>query len=118
MRKEGLNVHMLNDVHADTAVFATISEVRMHDRKFLSHLNPSKGSMPVFDKAYDFYRQFADWTQEGVNFVCRLKDNAKAKVQETFFEKTLSKDESGVYKVDHFHLDYKRGKKHGHYVRV
>ena len=110
-KKGGLKVHMLTDVHADTAVFATISEAKMHDRKFLSHLNPSKGSMPVFDKAYNFYRQFADWTQEGVNFVCRLKDNVKARVQETLFEKTLSKDESDVYKVDHIHLDYKCGKK-------
>ena len=43
--------------------------------------------------------QFADWTQEGVNFVCRLKDNAKAQLQDVLFEKTLQKEEFGVYKV-------------------
>ncbi|NLX73154.1 MAG: DUF4372 domain-containing protein, partial [Bacteroidales bacterium] len=37
-KKGGLKVHMLTDVHADTAVFAKISEAKMHDKKFLEHL--------------------------------------------------------------------------------
>ncbi len=109
-KKGGLKVHMLTDVHADTAVFAKISEAKMHDKKFLQHLNPSKGSMLVFDKAYNHYRQFADWTEEGVYFVCRLKDNAKAEVQEVLFEKLLEKDEYGVYRIEHIHLNYKKEK--------
>jgi hypothetical protein len=39
--------------------------------------------------------------------VCRLKDNAKAEVQEVLFEKMLDKDESGVYRIEHIHLKYK-----------
>mgnify|MGYP002412338063 CR=1 FL=1 len=74
-------------------------------------MNPAKGSMPVFDKAYNFYQQFADWTREGINFVCRLKDNAKAQLQEVLFEKTLSDEEFGVYRVEHIQLEYKRDKK-------
>ncbi len=109
-KKGGLKVHMLTDVHADTAVFAKISEAKMHDKKFLQHLNPSKGSMLVFDKAYNYYRQFAEWTEEGVYFVCRLKDNAKAEVQEVLFEKLLEKDEYGVYRIEHIHLKYKKEK--------
>jgi hypothetical protein len=109
-KKGGLKVHMLTDVHADTAVFAKISEAKMHDKKFLQHLNPSKGSMLVFDKAYNYYRQFADWTEEEVYFVCRLKDNAKAEVQEVLFEKLLEKDEYGVYRIEHIHLNYKKEK--------
>jgi hypothetical protein len=109
-KKGGLKVHMLTDVHAETAVFAKISEAKMHDKKFLSHLNPGNGSMLVFDKAYNYYAQFAGWSQEGVNFVCRLKDNAKAQLQNVLFEKTLQQDEFGVYKVEHIHLDYKQDK--------
>jgi len=109
-KKGGLKVHMLTDVHADTAVFAKISEAKMHDKKFLQHLNPAKGSMLVFDKAYNYYQQFADWTQEGVCFVCRLKDNAKALLQEVLFEKALKRGEYGVYKVEHIHLQYKKDK--------
>ncbi len=109
-KKGGLKVHMLTDIHADTAVFAKISEAKMHDKKFLQHLHPSKGSMLVFDKAYNYYRQFAEWTDEGVYFVCRLKDNAKAEVQETLYEKSLGKDEHGVYQIDRIHLRYKQDK--------
>lgn len=109
-KKGGLKVHMLTDVHADTAVFAKISEAKMHDKKFLRHLNPSKGSMLVFDKAYNFYQQFAEWSEEGVFFVCRLKDNAKTESQEVLFNKTLEKDGSGVYRIEHIHLKYKKDK--------
>ena len=107
-KKGGLKVHMLTDVHAETAVFAKISEAKMHDKKFLQHLNPSRGSMLVFDKAYNYYRQFAEWTDEEVYFVCRLKDNAKAEVQEVPYETTLGKEEHGVYRVEHIHLKYKK----------
>lgn len=109
-KKGGLKVHMLTDVHADSAVFAKISEAKMHDKKFLKHLNPSKGSMLVFDKAYNYYKQFADWSDENVNFVCRLKDNAKTIVQQVLFEHSLKKGEHGVYKVEHIHLNYKDDK--------
>ena len=109
-KKGGLKVHMLTDVHADTAVFAKISEAKMHDKKFLQHLNPSQGSMLVFDKAYNYYKQFAEWTDEAIYFVCRLKENAKAEVQDVIFEKKLKKDESGVYRIEHIHLKYKEDK--------
>lgn len=69
---------MLTAVHADTAGFAKISEAKMHDKKFLQHLNPTKGNMLVFDKAYNYYKQFVEWTDESVYFVFRLKDNTKA----------------------------------------
>ena len=76
-KKGGLKVHMLTNIHADTPQFVRISEARMHDKNFLQYLILSSGSMIVFDKAYNYYLQFAQWTEAGVNFVCRLKDNAK-----------------------------------------
>ncbi|MDR0613242.1 MAG: transposase [Dysgonamonadaceae bacterium] len=57
-KKGGLKVHMLTGVHAGTAVYATVSEAKMHDRKFLNKLNfLQKGSMTVFDRAYGYGRQ-------------------------------------------------------------
>ena len=109
-KKGGLKVHMLTDVHSDTPKFVKISEAKMHDKNFLSYLHPSKGSMLVFDKAYNFYEQYAQWTEEGVNFVCRLKNNAKYELQEVVFEKVLKKGEYGVFKVEHIHLEYKKDK--------
>jgi hypothetical protein len=106
-KKGGLKVHMLTDIHADTPQFVKISEAKMHDKNFLQYLNLSPGSMIVFDKAYNYYLQFAKWTQAGVNFVCRLKDNAKYEVQGApLFEKKFGKDEFGVYKVEHIHIRY------------
>jgi hypothetical protein len=107
-KKGGLKVHMLTDVHADTSVYATVSEAKMHDRKFLNKLNfLQKGSMIVFDRAYNYYQQFAKWTEEGINFVCRLKNKAQYEVQEVLFEKEPEKEGFGVYKVEHIHLQYK-----------
>jgi len=98
------------DAHADTAKYVTISEAKMHDKNFLKHLTLPKGSMVVFDKAYNHYLQFARWTLEEVNFVCRLKDNAVYEVQEVLFEKELTDKESGVMKEEHIHLKYKENK--------
>jgi len=60
--------------------------------------------MIVFNKAYKHYLQFARWTQEGINFVCRLKDNAVYEVQQVLFEKTLTDQEFGGMKGEHIHL--------------
>ena len=109
-QKGGLKVHMLTDVHADTAKFVKMSEARMHDKKFLQNLSLSAGCMTVFDKAYNWYLQFARWTEEGVFFVCRLKDNAKYEVQDVIFEQELPDKQAGVMKVEHIHLDYKEDK--------
>jgi hypothetical protein len=106
-KKGGLKVHMLTDIHADSPLFVTISEAKMHDKNFLQYLKLHTGSMVVFDKAYNYYLQFAEWTKNGVNFVCRLKDNAKYEVQGvSLFEKSLSKEEFGVYKSEHIHINY------------
>ena len=105
-KKGGLKVHMLTDIHADTPQFVKISEAKMHDKNFLPYLKLAADSMIVFDKAYNYYLQFAKWTEAGVNFVCRLKDNAKYEVQEVLFERKLGKDEFGVFKEEHIHLKY------------
>ena len=110
-KKGGLKVHMMIDAHADTAKYVTISEAKQHDKNFLKYLSLPGGSMIVFDKAYNHYYQFARWSNEDVNFVCRLKDNALYEVQEVLFEKTLNDKEPGVSRVEHIHLKYKEGKK-------
>jgi hypothetical protein len=109
-KKGGLKVHMLTDIHADVAVFARISEAKQHDKKFLKYLNLPKDSMIVFDKAYNHYWQFAKWTEEEINFVCRLKDNAVYAVQEVLFENTLPDKQKGVLREEHIHLKYAENK--------
>jgi len=48
----------------------------MHDKNFLKSLELISHSMIVFDKAYNYYHQFAVWSQKQVFFVTRLKKNA------------------------------------------
>jgi hypothetical protein len=111
-QKGGLKVHMLTDIHADCAKFVRMSEARQHDKKFLQYINCLEaGCMIVFDKAYNWYFQFAKWRQEGIFFVCRQKDNAKYEVVETLFEAELPENAAGVMKVEHIHLQYKEDKK-------
>ena len=112
-KKGGLKVHMLTDIHADAAKFVKISEAKLHDKNFLQHLVLPEGSMIVFDKAYNHYLQFAKWTKEEINFVCRLKDNAAYEIQKVLFEQELSDKQSGVLKEEHIHLKYapKKGAK-------
>jgi hypothetical protein len=106
-KKGGLKVHMMINAHSDSPKFASISEAKLHDKNFLKQLFLTKGSMIIFDKAYNHYLQFAKWTQEGINFVCRLKSNALYEVQAVLFEKTLIGKEFGVMKEEHIHLKYK-----------
>ena len=111
-QKGGMKVHMLTDVHADSAKFVKMSDARMHDKKFLQYINClTAGCMIVFDKAYNFYQQFAQWTQKDIFFVCRLKDNAKYEVVETLFAQELSEKQAGVMEEEHIHLQYKEEKK-------
>jgi len=113
-KKGGLKVHLQTDVHADTAKFATISEAKMHDKKFLSKLSLPAGSMVTMDRAYNFYKQFAQWTEEGVFFVTRQKKNAKSQVIETLYQCPQTdkddKKKSCVLLDEHIHLAYKDGK--------
>lgn len=109
-KKGGLKVHMMIDAHSNTAKFVKISEAKLHDKNFLKYLILPPHSMIVFDKAYNHYSQFAQWTRESVNFVCRLKSNAVYEVQDVKFEKTLTDEEYGVMKEEHIHMKYKVGK--------
>lgn len=106
-KKGGLKVHMMIDAHSDTPEFVKISEAKKHDKNFLKYLNLAANSMIVFDRAYNHYLQFAQWTERRINFVCRLKKNAVYDVIEVLFEQQLEKDQQGVLKEEHIHMSYK-----------
>jgi len=110
-KKGGLKVHMMIDAHSDTPTFVKISEAKQHDKNFLQYLQLAAHSMIVFDRAYNHYEQFAQWTQQHINFVCRLKSNAVYEVMETLLEQNLQAAESGVLKEEHIHLNYKEDRK-------
>jgi len=106
-KKGGLKVHMMIDAHSDTPAFVKISHAKQHDKTFLQYLQLVRHSMIVFDRAYNHYLQFSLWTQQHINFVCRLKSNAVYQVVETLFTQDLQTDKEGVLKEEHIHLKYK-----------
>jgi len=75
-KKGGLKVHMLIDAVQSVGRFIKITAAKVHDSQFLKSLELISHSMVVFDKAYNYYHQFALWTQNHVYFVSRLKSNA------------------------------------------
>ena len=75
-KKGGLKVHMLIDAVQSVGRFIKITEAKVHDKNFLKSLELISHSMIVFDKAYNYYHQFAVWSQKRVFFVTRLKTNA------------------------------------------
>ena len=83
-KKGGLKVHMLTDIQNETPVFARISEAKMHDKKFLAHLHPSNDSMLVFDKAYNYYLQFATWTEVRSKFCMSFERQCQDTVTGSF----------------------------------
>ena len=109
-KKGGLKVHMMIDAHSDTPVFVKLSEAKLHDKNFLQYLRLAAHSMIVFDRAYNHYLQFALWTKQQVNFVCRLKKNAVYEVVEELFNQEHEGNKPGVLKEEHIHLKYKQEK--------
>jgi hypothetical protein len=75
-KKGGLKVHMLIDAVQSVGRFIKITAAKVHDQNFLKSLELISHSMVVFDRAYNYYQQFALWTENQVFFVTRMKKNA------------------------------------------
>jgi len=61
-KKGGLKVYMLIDAVHSVWKFMKITAAKMHDKNFLSEIQVPQYSMLVFDKAYNYYKQFNEWT--------------------------------------------------------
>lgn len=99
-KKGGLKVHMLIDAVQSVAKFVLITAAKVHDKNFLQDIKVPEYSMLVFDKAYNYYHQFADWTAKNIWFVTRQKSNAVFDILETIKEIVLAKNEFGVWKEE------------------
>jgi Transposase DDE domain/Domain of unknown function (DUF4372) len=108
-KKGGLKVHMLIDAVQSVAKFVLITAAKVHDKNFLKDIKVPEYSMLVFDKAYNYYQQFANWTAENIWFVTRQKSNAVFEVLEIIREIKLPENEFGVWKEELIEVTY--GKK-------
>jgi len=105
-KKGGLKVHMLVDAVQSVGRFIKITEAKVHDKNFLRSLDLATNTMIVFDKAYNYYHQFALWTKKNVYFVTRQKSNAKYEVLQTKRKQEGVKDRAMVLKEEIIELEY------------
>ena len=113
-KKGGLKVHMLIDASQSIAKFVKITAAKMHDKQFMKEIQVPAYSMLVFDKAYNFYRQFACWTNKNIYFVTRQKSNAIYTVLQTIVDTASIKGKAMVYReqiIEVIYLENKEVKK-------
>lgn len=75
-KKGGIKMHTMINALQDVPCLVRFSSAATHDHTFLKELNLQKGSFVVFDKAYNDYTQYLQWTEQDIYFVTRQKDNA------------------------------------------
>ena len=106
-KKGGIKVHTMMDAFSGVAEFVRMTEARVHDRKFLYHIDLPANSFIVFDKAYNLYNQFDKWTKQKIWFVTRMKDNAVYHVTKVLVDRTKKKTPKGVVKEQLITVGYK-----------
>jgi hypothetical protein len=87
--KGAVKLHLLLDHDGYLPVFAHITDGKTHEVKIAQSMILPPGSIVAMDRGYIDYELFWRWTQEGVFFVTRQKDNIRARVLE---EKTVPKN--------------------------
>jgi len=105
-KKGGMKVHMLIDAVQSVGRFIKMTAAKVNDQKFLKSLELISDSMIVFDKAYNYYHQFAIWTQKRVYLVTRMKKNAVYTVIEVKREHYRKKGKAKVLKDEIIELEY------------
>ena len=75
-KKGGIKIHTMINALEDVPCLIRFSSAATHDHTFLKELNLEKDSFVVFDKAYNDYLQYLEWTLNDIYFVTRQKDNA------------------------------------------
>lgn len=83
-KKGGIKMHTMINALEDVPCLIRFTSAATHDHRFLKDLNLEKGSFVVFDKAYNDYLQYLEWTEDDIYFVTRQKDNAVYKSIEEF----------------------------------
>ncbi len=109
-RKGGIKVHTQINLQENVPKIIWFSAATTHDKKFLKHIQLEKGKIAVFDKGYNDYNTFDEFTQNGIFFVTRLKSNAS---YESVKENEIpSYIDDGVIKDEIIRVDVKENGKY------
>ena len=81
--KGAVKLHLVLDHDGYLPCFGVITDGKVHDVKVAQQIQFAPGTIVVDDRGYNDYRLFSNWTETGVFFVTRMKDNALFEVVET-----------------------------------
>jgi len=107
-KKGGIKAHVLINARENTPILVRYSSAARHDKNFLKEINLPRGSILVFDRAYNDYLQYALFTEKDITFVTRQKKNAIYQCGKIF--DNPDKADSGVIKDQEIFLTYKEKK--------
>jgi hypothetical protein len=74
--KGAVKLHLLLDHDGYLPTYAYISNGSKHDVTYARKFPLAPESIVAMDRGYNDYRLFASWTENGIYFVTRLKENA------------------------------------------
>lgn len=74
--KGGIKKNTMIDGNSLMPVLVRFNAAADNDQQFLKYIKLPAGSYLTFDKGYNNYNQFARFTQNGIYFITRQKDNA------------------------------------------
>lgn len=75
-RKGGIKAHTIIKYEENTPCFIDYTESAKHDHTLLKDVDLPEGSILCFDRGYVDYAVYEKFTQSGIWYVTRLKDNA------------------------------------------
>jgi hypothetical protein len=74
--KGAVKLHLLLDHDGYLPTYVYISNGKKHDVTIARKISLAPGSIIAMDRGYNDYKLFAQWTEDNIYFVTRLKDNA------------------------------------------
>ena len=87
-KKGGIKKNTMIEATSHMPVLVRFNAAADNDQQFLKYIELPSGSYLTFDKGYNCYGQFARFTNKGIFFITRQKDNA---VYTSVAEKILTK---------------------------
>lgn len=109
-RKGGIKVHTQMNLQQHVPNLIWFSDAATHDKQFLKKVKLAPHQIAVFDKGYNDYNAFDNFTSNNIFFVTRIKSNASYQTKEEFDIPDYI--DSGVIKDECIEVDVKENGKY------
>lgn len=103
-RKGGLKAFAKITLAERVPNFICMKAASTNEKVFLASLSLAKGTIAVFDKGFQKFRQYEEWSNNGVFYLTRMNKNATFKILN---QRTLEENcETGVHMDADIELEY------------